>query len=400
MVDEVRSPGESLYVGAAVAIIIASILPTITITPILPKMQAHFSALPQADILVQLIYALPALLSMLAAPYAGQISDRIGRREIVVISCLCTTFLGIAPYFLDSIWVIIASRAVLGLFQGTLIVCTSALIGDYFLKRRRERVLGLKFGVVGIANIALLIAVGYISVNNWRNGFLLYLFGLLAALLVVFYIKTPPHTQLAVSQEKIALDWRWLIVPYFGAFMGAASFTMLFSQLPFLLEARSISSSPAFAGNITSVTSVGMFIAAFSYSTVIGRISAINMWSMTFGLIALGFAALSLSPLLGGIIAGGFVSGLGAGVVMPNSLNMVLGRVPAAARGRATGMQTTCFFLGIFAGPMIGVLLSRALGSPSRALGIWGLVAAVTCAFYLTMSRRSAARGAAKALSG
>ena len=124
------------------------------------------------------------------------------------------------------------------------------------------------------------------------------------------------------------------------------------------------------------------------------------MWSMTFGLIALGFAALSLSPLLGGIIAGGFVSGLGAGVVMPNSLNMVLGRVPAAARGRATGMQSTCFFLGIFAGPMIGVLLSRALGSPSRALGIWGLVAAVTCAFYLTMSRRSAARGAAKALSG
>lgn len=399
MVDEVRSPNEPLYIGAAVGIITASILPTITITPILPKMQAYFSSVSQVDVLVQLIYALPALLSMLAAPYAGLVSDRIGRREIVVISCVCTTVLGIAPYFLDSIWLIIASRAVLGLFQGTLIVCTSALIADYFIERRREKVLGLKFGVVGIANIALLIAVGYISVNNWRNGFLLYLFGVLATLLVVLYIKTPPHTRLAVSKEKISLDWKGLIAPYFGAFMGAASFTMLFSQLPYLLEARNISSSPAFAGNLTSVTSVGMFIAAFSYSTLIRKISGLTMWSMTFGLAALGFAALSLSPVLSGIIAGGFISGLGTGVVMPNSLNMVLGRVPAAARGRAAGLQTTCFFLGIFAGPMIGVALSRALGGPSPALGVWGVVAVGTCVLYVTMSRREAARSAAKTLS-
>ena len=86
-------------------------------------------------------------------------------------------------------------------------------------------------------------------------------------------------------------------------------------------------------------------------------------------------------------------------MVMPNSLNMVLGRVPAAARGRATGVQTTCFFLGIFAGPMIGVSLSRALGGASPALGVWGVVAVCTCVFYLTMSRREAARSAAKALS-
>ena len=165
MVDDIKIPDQPRYVGAAAAIITASIVPTITITPILPKMQAHFSSVPQIDVLVQLIYALPALLSMLAAPYAGLISDRIGRREIVVISCVCTTLLGIAPYFLESIWLIIASRAFLGLFQGTLIVCTSALIADYFIKRRRAQVLGLKFGVVGIANIALAQWISSLSVG-------------------------------------------------------------------------------------------------------------------------------------------------------------------------------------------------------------------------------------------
>ena len=328
MDSEVKS-SKPFFVGATAAIITASILPTVTITPILPKIQMHFVSVPQIDVLVQLIYALPALLSMLAAPFAGLMSDRIGRREIVLFSCLFATLLGIAPYFLESIWLIIASRALLGFFQGTLIVCTSALIADYFIQQRREKVLGLKFGFVGIANIILIIAVGYVSINNWRNGFLLYLFGILATLLVFLFIKKPPYTQIASRGEKIPIDWKKLIAPYFGAFMGAAAFTMLFSQLPYLLEARNISRSPAFAGNLTSLTSAGMFIAAFFYAKLSGLVSAMRMWFFTFALVGIGFAILSTSPQLTGIAVGGFVTGLGAGLVMPNRLNMVLGMGPA-----------------------------------------------------------------------
>jgi MFS family permease len=387
MDDNNKSPEESRYIGAASAIIIASILPTITITPLLPRMQAHFSSVPQVDVLVQLIYALPALLSMLSAPFIGQISDRIGRQHIVLISCILTTLLGIAPYFLESIWMIIWSRAFLGIFQGTLIVCTSTLIADYFVERRREAVLSLKFGIVGVANIVLLIGIGYASVSDWRNGFLLYLFGVIATLLVAFYIKTPPHTQRAGGQVKLPLNWRYLFFPYLGSFLGATSFTMLFSQLPFLLQARDISSSPAFAGTLTSVTSAGMLISAFLYSSLIRKVSAVNIWVATFGLVAVGFATTSMSPQLAGIVIGGFLSGLGTGFVMPNSLNMVLGNVPPPARGRATGIQSTCFFLGIFAGPMIGIALSRILGGPMAALGVWGLIAAGAAVFYITASR-------------
>ena len=386
MDSEVKS-SKPLFVGATAAIITASILPTVTITPILPKMQMHFVSVPQVDVLVQLIYALPALLSMLAAPFAGLMSDRVGRREIVLLSCLLATILVIDPYFLASIWLIIASRALIGFFQGTLIVCTSALIADYFIQQRREKVLGLKFGFVGIANIILLIAVGYVSINNWRNGFLLYLFGILATLLVFLFIKTPPYTQIASRGVKIPIEWKQLIAPYFGAFMGAAAFTMLFSQLPYLLEARNISRSPVFAGNLTSLTSAGMFIAAFFYAKLSGLVSAMRMWFFTFALVAIGFAILSTSSQLLGIAVGGFVTGLGAGLVMPHSLNMVLGMVPAAARGKAAGVQTTCWFLGIFAGPMIGVTLSRIFDGPSNALGVWSFVAVLTCVLYFIINR-------------
>ncbi len=391
MDSEIKS-SKPLFVGATAAIITASILPTVTITPILPKIQMHFVSVPQIDVLVQLIYALPALLSMLAAPFAGLMSDRIGRREIVLSSCLFATLFGIAPYFLESIWLIIASRALLGFFQGTLIVCTSALIADYFIKQRREKVLGLKFGFVGIANIILLIAVGYVSVTNWRNGFLLYLFGILATLLVFLFIKKPPYTQIASVGEKITIEWKQLIPPYFGAFMGAAAFTMLFSQLPYLLEVRGISRSPAFAGNLTSLTSAGMFIAAFFYAKLSGLVSAMRMWLFTFALVAIGFAILSTSSQLIGIAVGGFVTGLGAGLVMPNSLNMVLGMVPAVARGKAAGIQTTCWFMGIFSGPMIGVTLSRVFDGPSNALGVWSFVAVLTSILYLVINRRQTER--------
>jgi MFS family permease len=385
--EELSADNGNYYAGAAAAIIAASILPTVTITPILPRIQAHFSDVSQIDVLVQLIYALPALLSLLAAPYAGAVGDRLGRREIVIGSCILATLLGIAPYFLESIWMIIGSRALLGVFQGTLIVCTSALIADYFVERRREQILGLKFGVVGIANIALLISVGYVSVVNWRNGFLLYLFGGLATLLVVAFIKTPPHRRILTSTEKVVINWRPLIAPFVGSFLGAASFTLLFSQLPFLLQAREISSSPAFAGNVTSITSAGMFIAAFSYATLIRRTSGMLLWSATFGFVAIGFAVTAFNPLLPGIIAGAFLAGLGAGLVMPNSLNMVLARVPATARGKAAGFQTTCFFLGIFGGPLIGVSLSRALGGPAQSIAAWAFIALIASGVYLLRSR-------------
>ena len=81
------------------------------------------------------------------------------------------------------------------------------------------------------------------------------------------------------------------------------------------------------------------------------------------------------------------MTGLGAGLVMPNSLNMVLGMVPAAARGKAAGVQTTCWFLGIFAGPMIGVTLSRIFDGPSNALGVWSFVAVLTCVLYFIINR-------------
>ena len=172
--------------------------------------------------------------------------------------------------------------------------------------------------------------------------------------------------------------------------MGAAAFTMLFSQLPYLLEARNISRSPVFAGNLTSLTSAGMFIAAFFYAKLSGLVSAMRMWFFTFALVAIGFAILSTSSQLLGIAVGGFVTGLGAGLVMPNSLNMVLGMVPAAARGKAAGVQTTFWFLGIFFGPMIGVTLSRVFDGPSNALGAWSFVAVLTCVLYLIINRNQA----------
>ena len=112
-----------------------------------------------------------------------------------------------------------------------------------------------------------------------------------------------------------------------------------------------------------------------------------RMWFFTFALVAIGFAILATSSQLIGIAVGGFVTGLGAGLVMPNSLNMVLGKVPAVARGKAAGIQTTCWFLGIFAGPMIGVTLSRIFDGPSNALGVWGFVAVLTCVLYLMINR-------------
>ncbi|MDG2071245.1 MAG: MFS transporter [Pseudomonadales bacterium] len=378
------------YSGAAIAIILAAIIPSISITPILPKMQAEFSYVPQIDMLVQLSYALPGLMAMLVAPFTGIISDRIGRGIIVITASFLAAVLGTLPIILDSIWTIIASRAALGICQGALIVCTSALIADYFQNEQRERVLGIKFGAVGVANILLFAVAGVISENNWTNVFMLYLWGAGATAIALLYLKHPPQHEEKESRDmSFTIPWKQVMAPYVGALLGAASFTLLFGHLPFLLEVRGISSSPAFAGIITSVAATGMFISAFLYPKIIARMTAMNLWVLCFALVALGCSILAISANITGVIAGVATIGLGCGATSPNSLNMLFEKVSPAGRGKVAGIQTMFFFFGIFGGPLIGVALMRIFNSVDGIFFTWAGIAAVTSIAFLLASKKS-----------
>src|SRR5262245_13976470 len=101
-----------------IALIALAMLPTLAIVslvPNLPQLFQHFSNVPGHELYVPMILTMPSLCIAIFAPLvAGPLADLWGRRRLMLVGLAAYTVLGLLPLFLDDLFAIIASRAVVG----------------------------------------------------------------------------------------------------------------------------------------------------------------------------------------------------------------------------------------------------------------------------------------------
>src|SRR5215207_5283537 len=73
-----------------------SVLGAVLLTPVIPQLLAAFGGSP----LVLLIISAPALMIAIFAPFAGQIADRVGRKNLLIGAMIVYAFVGTAPIWL------------------------------------------------------------------------------------------------------------------------------------------------------------------------------------------------------------------------------------------------------------------------------------------------------------
>jgi MFS family permease len=370
------------------------VLGSVLITPVLPQLSEHFADVEGSQILVPMIVAIPALMIAIFAPFAGQIVDRLGRKNLLIVAMFAYALVGTAPAWLEALPLILFSRVLVGVCEAAIMTVCTTLIVDYFHEpRRRNKYLGLQTVATTLAATVFIGLGGALGVGGWHTPFWVYGISILIAVPMIFSLWEPqaaPDDTVAAERTRTPVPWRRIAVPLLVSVFGGFTFYVIIIEASYLVVGTGVSANDtAQIGLVAGVASLATAIGGFTFSRL-ARIKPGQLLPLAFGLQALGMLLIWLLPGLAGVIAGAVIASFGAGLLLPSLVTWVVAATHFEDRGRVTGWWTAAFFLGQFLTPILIGVLAGITGSLSVAVGIVGIAAGIVALLVALRLRRAA----------
>jgi MFS family permease len=192
---------------ALCVVVVIDVLGFGVLIPLIPYMAAHYGAPPELNTPILGIYS---LCQLLAAPLWGRLSDRYGRRPILLSSMCgaCASYLILA--FAHSLTALFVSRALAGFMAGNLAAAT-AYASDISTPSDRAKTMGTVGAAIGIGfmlgpAIGGALAGEHLQTANFlRPALLSASLSLLALMLVLFMLpESHPRVQRAGQERQPA----------------------------------------------------------------------------------------------------------------------------------------------------------------------------------------------------
>ena len=359
-----------------------TILSIITISPAIPQMAKVFSHEKNAELLVKLVLTFPALMIALVSPYAGRLIDRYGRLRPLYAALVVYAVAGVGGYFLQNLYAILLSRAVLGMAVGVSMTIVVTLIADYFEGAQRQKFVGVQIAFMSLGGIVFISLGGILSDSNWRSPFLLYLSSLVILPLAVLFLPEPQPTQKQFHATKNIRPPAFIWMLFLNTMLMWIVFFLIPVQVPFYLKALGVDKN-AFIGAAIAMSTIFSAVSSFFYSRIRERFNFLSVFSIGYLLMAAGFVCMAMAGSYLSVVIAMMFAGLGMGMMIPNTNMWVMKIAPPQTRGREIGKLTTFWFLGQFLSPILIFPVLHVLSLSSTFLVASGFLLFVSLTFLL-----------------
>ncbi len=213
------------------------------ISPILPQIGDDLGI---ADAVLGTLVTAYSLMVGLFAILSGPVSDRVGRRRILLAGCGVMTVALASHGLVDSYLSFLVVRIFAGMAGGMLSGAAVSYIGDYFPYDRRGWATGWVMSGAAFGQIVG-IPMGIVMAERWGFRSPFYLFAItmaLTAILLFFRVPQPPvkRSSERLTVQRAVADYvamlkrpevAWAAFAYFVMFFGVAVFVI---YLPTWLE--------------------------------------------------------------------------------------------------------------------------------------------------------------------
>ncbi|NTW27193.1 MAG: TCR/Tet family MFS transporter, partial [Candidatus Moranbacteria bacterium] len=344
-------------------IILTVLIDVIGLGIIIPVLPYYVESFGVSSFVVSLLFATFALFSFVSGPFLGALSDRIGRRPVLIASIVSTAIGWFVFAWANSIWILFLGRIIDGAAAGNFPIAQSYLIDIAKNDKERTTNLGIIGAVFGIGFIIGPVIGATLSAISPSLPFLSV--GILAAINAIgaYFFLPETHNEREKNPKKIAINpllpilrgasdkllrSRYLVWLLFGiAFAGMQSIFALYTKEIF-----------GFSALLTGYIFTGMGIVLFFNQTVglnkfwlkYFKDRQLEIW--LFLIMAAGFVLMDVQKILF------FAFGLFFVTMAQSTLRVILSSTIAGSagnmrRGEVMGIMSSVMSISMIVGPLL-----------------------------------------------
>lgn len=353
--------------------------------PVLPfyveRLALKGGASRQSTVLqVSLLTGVYALMQLVFAPLWGRLSDRMGRRPLILVGITGYVATQVMFGLSTSLGLLYAARIVGGILTAATLPVSAAYVVDMTTKEERSR------GMAWLGTAASLGVVvgpalgGLLSRRNWHfnwnaghlrlDGFSTPFFaaavlGLVTLLAALRWLpesmpkaSSPGGTSATPATGGPKTDWTMLVKSLFPllALTWAAQFALTVFEATFALFAQAkFAFGPAEVGYVFVICGLVMTIfQAGAVGFLAGKVSEMIQIGVGFALMGAGIGLLATAETKLLVFAFVALLSLGMSLLSPNLSALVSKRAGDRRTGASLGVQNAATSLAQVAGPLLG----------------------------------------------
>lgn len=368
--------------------------------PLLPKYAERYGAQGWEIGAAMGVYS---LMQLIFAPWWGQLSDRIGRRPVLLVSnfgsVIAYGLFGLSARYIGDtgFWILLGSRLFAGICGANLSVA-SAFIADVTTPEKRSKgmgMIGMAFGLGFILGPVLgsqafkhfgLAGPGAVAAAICALNFILGCF-ILPETRAKDATPAPPRPRLAQIRHVLAMKEVGFLIGIY--FLGTFAFTSFESTLPLLLDAKlryneeQVGYVFAFCGIMAALVQgggIGRLVKSFGERRLIGA---------SLIVVAISLLLMPLTHSLATLLAALAVFAIGSGINRAPTMGLISRLSPADEQGTTLGIAQSAGTLARVLGPTVATTLYDLwLPAPYLACAAIALLAGLLAALRLSGSNR------------
>ena len=337
------------------------------IAPVLNVMRDGLGVAPSE---VGLIITTHGLFMAFSSPLMGSLIDRKGARRPYIFALIGYGLAGGSGLLINSYWVLLVSRACLGIALAGIFAAINVLILNMYEGGERDRIMGWRGSAQSFGGVIWPLIGGALGGLSWHLPFAVYMLAIPIGLLAMAVVSEPatrhrsgPPSDNGTSVFTVFRQNRVLLIIYGLMFFANVLLYVIVIFLPQLLETFGISSTFRIGMFLTAMTGsagatafiYGKIRSRFSYPAIVK--TAVIIWSAAFAIIS----QATDSRIIAMSIA---LFGVSQGLILPTVMVWIGDVVPLSFRGRFSSYLGTFGFIGQFLSPILFAPILIKVGLP------------------------------------